>query len=96
MQVIFDTLTEAGEDYKTAFAKLDDYLPPKKIVDYETLQFRQASQKSNETPDQFVTHLCKLPVHCDFPDLDRELKSAAIQIASLNTWDVHWGKMTLH
>ena len=30
MQVIFDTLTEADDD-KTAFAKLDDYLPPKKL-----------------------------------------------------------------
>ena len=84
MQGIFDTLTEAGEDYKTALAKLDDYFPPKKSVDYETLQFRQTSQKSNETVDQFVTHLCKFAVHCDFPDLDWELKSAVIQIAGLN------------
>ena len=66
-------------------------------VDYEMLQFQQASQKSNKTVDQFVTHLCKFAVHCDFPDLDRELKSVVIQIAGLNAWeDTHWGKITWH
>ena len=78
-QEIFDTLTETGEDYKTALAKLDDYFLPKKNVDYETFQFRQASQKSDETVDQFVTRLRRLAVHCEFPDLDRELKSTVIQ-----------------
>ena len=78
-QEIFDTLAETGEDYSTALAKLDEYFLPKKNLDYETFQFRQASQKSNETVDQFVTRLRKLAVHCEFPDLDRELKSAVIQ-----------------
>ncbi len=39
-QEIFDTLTETGEDYKTALDKLDAYFLPKKNVDYETFQFR--------------------------------------------------------
>ena len=78
-QEIFDTLTETGEDYKTAVAKLDEYFLPKKNVDYETFQFRQASQKSDETVDQFVTRLRKLAVHCEFADLERELKSAVIE-----------------
>ena len=78
-QEIFDTLTETGEDYKTAVAKLDEYFLPKKNVDYETFQFRQASQKSDQTVDQFVTRLRKLAVHCEFADLERELKSAVIE-----------------
>ena len=39
-QEIFDTLTETGEDFKTALDKLDEYFLPKKNVDYETFQFR--------------------------------------------------------
>ena len=78
-QEIFDTLSDTGEDYKTALAKLDDYFLPKKNVDYETFQFRQAKQKMDEPVDQFVTRLRKLAVTCEFPDLDRELKSAVIQ-----------------
>ena len=78
-QKIFDTLTETGEDYSTTLAKLAEYFLPKKNLNYETFQFRQATQKSNETVDQFVTRLRKLAVHCEFPDLDRELKLAVIQ-----------------
>ena len=78
-QKIFDTLDGTGDDYKTALEKLDEYFLPKKNVDYETFQFRQASQKSDETVDQFVTRLRKLAEHCEFPDLNRELKLAIIQ-----------------
>ena len=75
-QEIFDTLSDTGDDYKTALAKLDEYFLPKKNVDYETFQFRQATQKSVE---QFVTRLRKLADHCEFTDLNRELKLAVIQ-----------------
>ena len=34
-QEIFDTLTENGEDYATAIAKLDQFFLPKKNIDYE-------------------------------------------------------------
>jgi len=70
-QEIFDTLTETGENYETALAKLDEYFLPKKNVNYETLQFRQAKQKSDETVEQFVTRLRKLAVNCEFSALDR-------------------------
>ena len=43
-QEIFDTLEETGDDYKTAIEKLDEYFTPKKNVDYEIFQFRQAKQ----------------------------------------------------
>ena len=59
--------------------KFDEYFLPKKDVSYEMFQFRQASQNSDETLDQFVTHLRKLAEHCEFIDLDRELKLAVIQ-----------------
>ena len=81
-QEIFHTLTKTGENYETALAKLDEYFLPKKNVDYETFQFRQAKQKSDETVEQFVTRLRKLAVNCEFSALDRELKSAVIQNCS--------------
>ena len=59
--------------------KLDGYFSPKKNVDYEVFQFRQAVQKVSETVDQFATRLRKLAAHCEFSNLERELKSAIIQ-----------------
>ena len=41
--------------------------------------FWQAVQKAGETVDQFATRLRKLGAHCEFPNLERELKSAIIQ-----------------
>ena len=78
-QEIFETLTGTGEDYATAIEKLDQYFLPKKNVDYEIFQFRQATQKPEETVDQFVTRLRKLAAHCEFTNLDKELRSAVIQ-----------------
>ena len=52
---------------------------PKKNVDYEIFQFRQATQKPEETVVQFVTHLGRLAIHYEFIDLDKELRSTVIQ-----------------
>ena len=43
-QEIFETFTDTGDDYKTAIEKLDQCFMPKKNVDYEIFQFRQATQ----------------------------------------------------
>ena len=78
-QELFDTLPDTGDDYTTALAKLDGYFLPKKNVDYEIFQFREAVQQAGETTDQYVTRLRKLAAHCEFENLDKELKSAVIQ-----------------
>ena len=64
-QEIFKTFTNTGDDYKTAIEKLDQYFMPKKNIDYEIFQFRQATQKPEETVDQLVTRLPRLAIHCD-------------------------------
>ena len=64
-------------------------------VDYEMLQFQQASQKSNETVDQFVTHLCKFAVHCDFPDLDRDSCHSNCRSKHLRRYALREDDMTL-
>ena len=78
-QDIFETFADTGDDYKTALEKLDAYFLPKKNVDYEIFQFRQAVQQPSKTIDQFVTRLRQLAAHCEFQDVDKELKSAIIQ-----------------
>ena len=78
-QEIFETLAGTGEDYATAQEKLDAYFSPKKNVDYQIFQFRQAVQQSGETMDQFVTRLRKLAATCEFHDVSKEIKSAVIQ-----------------
>ena len=78
-QEIFDTIPDTGDSYDTAMTKLTEYFSPKKNVDYEIFQFRQAAQQKGETVAQFTTRLRKLAANCEFADLDKELKSAIIQ-----------------
>ena len=79
MQDIFESLTDTGTDYDTAKKKLDDYFSPKKNIDLEVFQFRQATQLSGESFEQFATRLHKMAVNCEFHDIDREIKSATTQ-----------------
>ena len=78
-QEIFDSYTETGEGFAMVMTKLDGYFSMKKNVDYVVFQFRQAVQKASETVDQFATRLRKQAAHCEFSDLERELKSGIIQ-----------------
>ena len=78
-QEIFETMSDTGDDYATAQKKLDDYFSPKKNVDFEVFQFRQAVQQKGETVDQFATRLRKIAANCEFHNVDKELKSAIIQ-----------------
>ena len=78
-QKIFKVIPEAGNNYASAMKKLDDYFTPKKNIEFEVFQFRQTTQHDGETIDQFVTRLRKLAVHCEFADIDRELRSMIIQ-----------------
>ena len=59
--------------------KLNEYFTPKKNVDYEIFKFRTMTQNAGETIDQYTTRLRKLAANCEFPDMERELKSTIIQ-----------------
>ena len=84
-QEILETFTNTGDDYKTTIEKLDQYFMLKKNVDYEIFQFRQAIQKPEDTVDQFdIPRLRKLAIHCEFTDLDKELRSTVIQHCKSN------------
>jgi len=60
-QEIFNTLQNTGNDYQKAKQQqLEDYLAPRKNVDFQVFQFCQTAQLPDKTIDQFVTRLCKL------------------------------------
>ena len=78
-QEIFETLADTGNDYATAKTKLDEYFSPKKNVTYEIFQFRQATQQTGESVEQFATRLRKLAANCEFDNVDKEIISAIVQ-----------------
>lgn len=41
---IFETLPQSGDDFETAKEKLPEYFDPKKNVEYDIYNFRQAKQ----------------------------------------------------
>ena len=100
-QQLYDTLPVAegeAQDYATTIAKLDAYFLPQKNVDFEIFQFRQAKQHVDETTDQYVTRLRKLAAHCEFADLEKELKATIIQNCvskSLRRFALREEKLTL-
>ena len=51
----------------------------RRLTSYKTFQFRQTTQKPEETADQFVVCLHRLAVYCEFMNLHKELRSAVIQ-----------------
>ena len=73
---IFKTLTEEGEEknYKSAVDALTAYFEPEKNVIYQTYVFRQATQRKDESIDEFHTRLRGLAKYCNFGNVDFEIK----------------------
>ena len=71
-----------GDDnvYSKTEHALHNYFIPKKNIEYEIFNFRQEKQKSSESLD-FYTLAC----HCEFHDVNREIKSQIIQFCCNNT-----------
>ena len=62
------------KDFKSAVKVLTKYFEPEKNVIYQTYVFRQATQGKEESIDEFHTRLRGLAKHCEFADLDFEIK----------------------
>ncbi|XP_014677179.1 PREDICTED: uncharacterized protein LOC106817048, partial [Priapulus caudatus] len=71
------------DDYAAVKTKLTRYFAPKRNVEFEVFTFRQASQKSEETLDQFHARLQSLSKNCEFADKGKEIKSQIIQKCQL-------------
>ena len=81
VETIFATLSDTGnhDDYDTAEEKLTAYFAPKKNTLYERHVFRKATQRSDETIDQFCTRLRHLGSTCEFDQLDDEIKMQLVE-----------------
>ena len=68
VQDVYFTLVPGGEDkdYPATIKVLDDYFIPKTNVPFEKHLFRQITQSSEETVDQFVSRLRQRAASCDF------------------------------
>ena len=65
--------------YGSAKARLTSYFAPKRNVQFEVYTFQAAHQDRGETLDQFATRLRMLARHCEYADVDREIKTRIIQ-----------------
>ena len=79
---IFQSLTDTGEDFDTAYQKLKEYFEPKKTVAFAVYNFRQAKQQRDESIDVYVTRLRNLAKVCEFNDSSLEIKHQIIQNCS--------------
>ena len=77
---IFKSLPNRGDadDYESAKACLNTYFQQTKNTDYEIFQFREATQRPDETINQFYARLRKLASTCEFQHPDPEIKSQII------------------
>ena len=73
---IFTTLPNTGgeHDYQKAVGALTKHFEPDKNQIFEIYNFRQATQKTEETIDEFHTRLRTLAKNCTFHDDDFEIK----------------------
>ena len=58
---------------------LTEYFAPQRNEEYEVFVFRQAEQLADETLDKFNARLSQIARHCNFHDVDREVRSQIIQ-----------------
>ena len=73
---IFKTLPDTGnsKEYTKAVEALTKHFEPAKNPIFEIYNFRQATQRADETIDEFHTRLRTLATHCNFHDVDFEMK----------------------
>ena len=73
---IFKTLPNTGDekDFDKAVQALTKNFEPEKNRIYQTYMFRQATQQENENIDKYHTRLRQLSNHCEFANIEFEIK----------------------
>ena len=85
VQTVFETLSETGDDYATALAKLTEYFEPKKNIPFERHLFRQAAQVPTENMDSYVTRLRSLAKSCEFDNVDEMIRDQVVDKCASNS-----------
>ena len=84
VQTVFETLSDTGEDYNTALARLNEYFEPKKNVPFEQHAFWQAVLGPTKGIDAYVTCLWGPAKTCEFDKVDEKIQDQFIKCASHN------------
>ena len=71
---IISTLTDTGEDFATAEAKLEEYFTHQKNKRYEIFKFRQMKQQPDGSLDSFHTRLRKAATSYEFHEIELEIE----------------------
>ena len=78
VQTVFETLSETGDDYATALAKLTEYFEPKKNIPFERHLFCQAAQVPTENMYSYVTHLRSLAKSCEYDNVYEMIRDQVV------------------
>ena len=85
VQIVFETLSETGDDYATALAKLTEYFEPKKNIPFERHLFRQAAQGPTENMDSYVTRLRSLAKSCKYDHVNEMIREQVVDKCASNS-----------
>ena len=83
VQDVFEIVNHDKSTFPETKKALTEHFQPKRNLSYEVFNFRTANQQEDETVDQFASRLRELSAHCEFHDVERELKSQ-IELGTTN------------
>ena len=81
---IFDTLPNTGTDYAAAVESLTQRFDPSTNKDMEIYEFRQITQESGETINEFYRRLKEKSSSCEFTNAEAEIRTQIIHKTSDN------------
>ena len=79
---IFDTLSNTGTDYDSAVQSLTQRFDPARNKDMEIYEFRQITQASGETLNEFYRRLKEKASTCKFANEESEIRTQIIHKTS--------------
>lgn len=75
----FTALPDTGTDFQHALQALNAHFAPQQNVEYERAKFRKLQQNTGELIDAYHVRLRQQAQHCEFTNIDLEIKSHLIQ-----------------
>ena len=82
---IYKPLKEEGDNYGAIAKKLEEYFRPRKNITYERFKFKQAHQVQDESTPAYITRLKNLALHCEFNNLEEEVRDSVVATCIDNT-----------
>jgi hypothetical protein len=89
---IFDTLPSSGTDYNSAVQSLTERFDPVANKDMEIYEFRQITQSSGETLNEFYRRLKEKASTCEFANEEAEIRTQILHKTSDARLRRNWRK----